>query len=398
MNTDSGERGSGLRDLARVLQSRGAAVGSGGADFLAAVSWNDEEELSELLRAARADGVAMVTVGARSRLGRMGMPDASARRVRLDGSGCRGILALDSEALWLRVRAGTTLREAQQAAAEKGLRLAGVAPEDPGTVGGWLAVTARIPDPLLASPIPPALGVAAVLPDGTPWRSIIAPRAACGPDGGALFFGTGGAFGVLTEAALRLDPPGALRQRMCLHLSQPALAGEVLRQAVLGPLAPVEGRALIWVDGRGARVEVVFEGPAGLVEEALRALRDHAELAGARELRSGDGVPLPAGEDGPPARGVRWSQLSKVLAEFNLPAVDALMLDRPESGGCRLRVLGGDAAALAVRLRLFLDPDGRRRQARAAEFEWLRRVKRELDPGGLLNPQALPWLEREVCA
>lgn len=397
MAADETNRLPGSRELRRVLPALPAAAGDG-AGFAAAVGCATAEEISELLRAARADGVALVSAGARSLLGRMVPAEAGARRILLDTTACRGVLALDAEALLLRVRAGTPLPQARAAAEEAGLRLVGVEPSDPGTVGGWLATTARIHDPVLALPVSPALGISSVLPDGTAWRSITSPRSACGPDLGALFFGTGGAFGVLTEAALRLAPGGSERKRISVQLNQPVQAAEVLRRAALGPLPPAEGSALIWVDGRGARVELGFEGTAGLVEEAVRELREHLKSITARELRSGEDAPLAVAKDLPVAGGVRWSRLERVITEFNLPLVDALMLDRPEVSGCRLRVLGGEPASLAARLRRFLDPDGERGRARAAEFERLRRVKRELDPGSLLNPQALPWLEREVLA
>lgn len=398
MASDETNRLPGSRELARVLPGLPPAAPGEAMGFAAAVSCATAEEISEVLRAARADGVALVCAGARSLLGRMAPAEAGARRLLLDTTACRGVLALDGEALLLRVRAGTPLQQAQAVVEEAGLRLVGIEPSDPGTVGGWLAMTARVRDPVLALPVSPALGLATVLPDGTAWRSITSPRSACGPDLGALFFGTGGAFGVLTEAALRLAPSGAERRRVSMQLSQPAQAAEVLRQAALGPLPPAEGRALIWVDGRGARVELAFEGAAGLVEEAVQALRDHMKAVSARELRGGEDAPLVVAGDSRLAGGVRWSRLERVLTEFNLPVVDALVLDRPEISGCRLRVLGGEPASLGARLRRSLDPDGEQGRARAAELERMRRVKRELDPGSLLNPQALPWLEREVLA
>jgi FAD/FMN-containing dehydrogenase len=268
---------------------------------------------------------------------------------------------------------------------------------DNGTAGGWLSMTDRIPDPLLGTPSPPALGLAVVFPDGASWRSIDVPRSACGPELNALFYGTAGAFGVVTEATLRLVPPGAERQCAVWHLLQPASAAEMLRQMALGSLPPVEAQAILWVDGRGTRLQAVFEGAKGLVREALRDGQERARAAGARELRdAGDERIDPPAEL--PAAAVRWSQLDEVLSKLYLPAVDALVLDRPEIAGCRLRLIGGDPVDLRMRLRRALDEDGERARRRLAQFERLRRLKREWDPGALLNPHALAWLEREATA
>src|SRR5207245_2242885 len=78
---------------------------------------------------------------------------------------------------------------------------------DISTVGGWVSTRSagqlstkygNIEDMLLA--------FEAVLPGGRMVRTRPVPRAACGPDLRALFLGSEGTLGILTEATLRIHP------------------------------------------------------------------------------------------------------------------------------------------------------------------------------------------------
>jgi hypothetical protein len=102
--------------------------------------------------------------------------------------------------------------------------------------------------------------------------------------------------------------------------------------------------------------------------------------------------PDPAGVGGAALLAApRWSQLAGLLREgLPLRSLERLVLDRAEPAGCRLRVWGGLDPAVVQAIGRSLDPGGRQAAARQASRELLARIRAELDPDGLVNPQAWP--------
>jgi FAD/FMN-containing dehydrogenase len=360
----------------------------------------DARALAALLSAARAERAPVVVVGRGSRLGagaglrEAGLHDGS--YLALSTAGLAGVLESRSESLWLRARAGAPLSEIVARAAEHGLRPVGVAPDDPGSLGGWLARTARVPDAITGLDQPAALSVEGLLADGTPISSLAAPRAACGPELASLLLGHGGAFGVLTAARVKLEPIPERRLLLELAFADAAAALELFQALALHDFPPRRAE-LELAPGREARLRVCVEGDAELARRAQEDVRRAGEALGGRaeELDLARGWPDAAGaypglEAWASHAAIARGLAAGLAAPFGLSAPGGLRLDRPDLHGCRLRLTGGEAARAGAQARLLraLDPGGREARAAADERELLGRLRTRLDPDGLLNPQA----------
>ncbi|HOX46651.1 MAG TPA: FAD-binding protein [Myxococcota bacterium] len=354
----------------------------------------DPQAVGVLLAAARAERAPVVVVGEGSRLGSgAGLPAGG--YLALSSARLSGVLESEPGSLWLRAGAGTPLRELAARAAELGLRPVGVEPDDPGSLGGFLARTARVADPITGLDQPAALSVEGLLADGTPIASLAAPRSACGPEYASLLLGHGGAFGVITAARVKLEPLPERRLVLGLTFVDPAAALELFRALPLHDFPPRRAE-LELAPGREARLLVCLEGDAELAGRALADVRRAGEAQGgqgeeleqARGWLGGAGAPdgLEAWvSHGAVARGLA----SGLAAPFGLAGPALVRLDRPGLNGCRLR-LAAPRAGGPDRLRRALDPEGREARAAADERELLGRLRARLDPDGLLNPQALP--------
>jgi alkyldihydroxyacetonephosphate synthase len=163
-------------------------------------------EVSRLLSWASANGVAVTPRGAGSSV--TGAPLPMKGGISLDMSAMRSMLTLDEINLLVRVEAGMigyTLEEELNARgytlnhSPQSLRLS--------TVGGWVATRATGQfssrwggiENLIAA-------LTVVLPTGELAEAKLAPRAAVGPELYQLFVGSEGTLGVVTDATLKIFP------------------------------------------------------------------------------------------------------------------------------------------------------------------------------------------------
>jgi len=399
------------RFLCAVAESLGEkrvsrdGAGSGLALQPAAVLWpHSASAVSKVLRAARVHKVAVVACGTGSRLPGMLAAMAAGRFVLLSLRDLAGVHRVEPEALWLEAGAGTPLADVQRAAQRVGCALAGFEDAEPGSVGGWLGRAEGLPDPILGLVQPAVLGLEAVLPSGEIVSSVPTPRSACGPDAFASLVGTGGVFGVITRAILKLSPEGGQRRTLALSFARLESACAWAR-GVHGSTYPPR-RAELWVDrvfGQEPptfRAVALFAGHEQLVEASLRYCgRKGGEL---------EGTPLPespAWEKGASPAGelahgwIRWSRLGPALGALDgrIGVPSRVVVDRLSPMGGRLRVFSvqpdpaGEVRSDSQRelddLLAELDPQ---MQASGACWQAFSRLKVALDPDGLINPQAWP--------
>jgi FAD/FMN-containing dehydrogenase len=368
---------------------------------LAAFFPEDPSEVSILLQTARAEKVKVVSCGACSRA-------HAAMQKRLPAEGyvaiglqnLAGVEEVQSDSLWMSVRAGTPLDAVRRSAEEHGLQLpemSGAA--DGGTVGGWLSVYGSVDGAILSTDQPAVLSVEAVLPTGNLVRSVPVPRAATGPDLFSVFLGTWGGFGIITRATLKLQPLSERRALAGFHFSSTGRALEVMR-SVTGRIWPPRAARMI-IEGeagrRKARLAMSFEGEQSLAEVAGKYFRAEARRAGGTAAGT-DEVRSWLSEQ--PAQGrschggfVRWSEVSGLQRklEARLGRVERLLLDRPGLTGCRLQVvLGEGQEGKPEEFQNLLDPQGSAGAAVDSARDFLTRVRDRLDPDGLVNPHAWP--------
>jgi FAD/FMN-containing dehydrogenase len=352
----------------------------------------DSDEVAEVLRVARLEGVPVVVVGQGTRLPAFVRPPEGAY-LELATTALAGVQEIRPEALWVRAWAGTPLAVLQAEAARHGLRLQGVEPGDRGSPGGFLALHARLADPVQGCDQPASLALQGVLADGTRIHGPAAPRAACGPDLAALLCGYRGALGVVCGATLKLEPVPERCLALGVLFDEPGRALAFFSRLALRDFPPRRASLRI-APGQPARLELVQEGPARLATAALGELSRTARDEGGRleepaaPIRA---VAGPATQEFDLRAFVRWSRLEPDLrppAGVDRPA--AMLLERPGPHGCwlGLRWLDGDTARQAEAWLGALDPAGREVRALADEREFLERMRRRLDPEGLFNAHA----------
>ncbi|MBN2497411.1 MAG: FAD-binding oxidoreductase [Deltaproteobacteria bacterium] len=358
-------------------------------------------ELGLALEAARKEGLRVAVCGAGSRLGAREARRLGGQELALlDLRELSGPIEIRPASLWMAARAGTPVAELFERAARMACRPVGLEESDPGTLGGFLSSAASMPDRILGIPQPPVLALEAVLPSGKVIRSLASPRAATGPDVFSLLLGTGGAFGVICSALVKLEP--LPERRLLIGFRFPGLerALAAVRWTVSRGLPPAA--CSVVADGeagrRKVRLWVRFEGQARLSAHATRAFQAEAERLGGKlqELdQVRDWEAELAAWRAELAAPVRWSELTRALrAADRLPdgGYARAVLDRPEPTGCRLRLepAGKLDAAGRKAWQAGLDPDGAQAAAVDAARSRLAAVRAELDPQGLLNPQSWP--------
>ena len=197
----------------------------------------DAAAIEELLRWAHRTKTPVVPFGGGSGVCRHIEADDM---VVVDLSRISGVVDLDERARVVRVRAGTNGGQLQSALAENGLML-GHQPQsiDISTVGGWVATRAcgqmsagygGIDDAVVA--------LDAVLPTGSTIRVDHSPRSSRGPEFTSLMIGSEGAFGIVTEATLRVYPIPEERRGVALrfdHMADGVAACRKLAQSTLHP-------------------------------------------------------------------------------------------------------------------------------------------------------------------
>lgn len=405
-------------------------------------------EVAAVLAACHGSGTPVVTQGGTT--GLVHGADAGDDEVILSLERLRRILSVDPIQRVLVAEAGVPLEAAQQAAAEQGLLLpVDLGARGSATLGGMVATNAGGNKVLRHGMMRESvLGLEAVLADGTVLSSLnrlIKNNA--GFDLKQLFIGSEGTLGVVTQVVLRLREASPGRQMALLALADEAAVAPLLRQldrAAAGQLAAFE---VMWPDyyrlvttppaisrpplpqdhplyvlievtspaegGGEALAELLAPAlEAGLIADAMLAASER-ECAALWELR--DDV-AQMGRGGPPqgydvslplahtcayvsqttgAIRARWPQAQvwsfghlgdgNVHLVVQVPGLDETgraELDRRVYDP--LRALGGSISAehgIGSEKKAWL---GHSRSP--AEIALMRRLKRSLDPRGILNP------------
>lgn len=217
----------------------------------------DTEGVAHCLRIAAANGLALIPQGANTGLVAGSTPDGSGTQLVLSLDRLRGF-SLDRDNRSARVGAGMRLSELNAKLAPDGMCLPIDLGADP-SIGGMIATNTGGARFLRHGDMRAnLLAMTAVLPGGQVvrmGRGLLKDNT--GPDWKHLLVGTSGAFGVVTEAEIRVSP---VPRETAVALLAPADAGAVL------PLLR-EAEALF------GETLSAFEG---MSREAVRAALDHA--------------------------------------------------------------------------------------------------------------------------
>jgi len=210
--------------------------------------------------------------------------------IALDLTDLAGIVAVDDESMLLDVRAGTWGDDLESELRARHGATLGHWPQSIAlsTVGGWVACRSagqystrygKIEDMVV--------GLEVVLADGSVIRTGgAAPRAAVGPDLSAIFLGSEGTLGVVTEARLRLHPapPAERRGAWSFDSFEHGLDAcrRILRRgatpAVLRLYDHRESKRSFELEGRHALI-VLDEGDAHLVDAVMAVIEEECGAA-----------------------------------------------------------------------------------------------------------------------
>jgi glycolate oxidase FAD binding subunit len=190
-------------------------------------------EVADVVRGAAQDGLALVARGGGTRQDWALPPQRL--DVILEMRGVCGLVEHASGDLVAVVRAGTPLREVQEALRPAGQQLALDEPLPGATIGGTVAVNASGPRRMLYGTVRDLLiGVTVVRADGVVARAggkVV--KNVAGYDLGKLVAGSYGTLGVITECAFRLHPLPAAVRYVTAPAADPEAAGYAVA-AVLG--------------------------------------------------------------------------------------------------------------------------------------------------------------------
>ena len=210
-----------LHDAARSVP---AAFAIGGALPKRIERPESREALSELLRGAARDGLAIVPWGGGVSLPRERAPERY--DLAIDTTGRDRVVEYEPEDFTLTAEAGGTIASLRARLAARGQELPLEAPfAARATLGGVLATTARGPRRLrFGAPRDRILGARYALADGTLVRTggkVVKNVAGYGIH--RLLCGSRGALAILVEASLKLAPAPATRAALLFALDPPAL-------------------------------------------------------------------------------------------------------------------------------------------------------------------------------
>ena len=369
-------------------------------------------EVSAVLAAACADGLAVVPRGAGTKLGWGNRP----RRLDLvlDTTRLDTLVEHAAGDLILVTGAGRPLSTLQQDVAGSGQRL-GIDPARSGTIGGTVATGTSGPMRLRHGAVRDlVIGMTLVRADGVVAKSggkVV--KNVAGYDLAKLLTGSFGTLGVITEVAFRLHPVPRERRWATVAVDGAPAAQAAVQVLVHTQLAPVAVE-VDWADGRGA-VSALLEGHAEATDECAAtvardlghgaAVADHAphwwggdlaptrdgdpgrrtlvrvthEVAGTGRLLAavtslGRQPGVTAAYRGSPAVGVGWVVLDGPAAAVG-PSVEGLRAEAV--------AVGGTAVVLEA-------PDDVRHQldvwGPATALDLMRSVKQRFDPTGILAP------------
>ncbi len=300
---------------------------------------------------ARSVAEVCITLAAASRFGghvRLG-PAQGPDEVGLRLDALVGITDVDPTSGLVRAEAGVTVSSLEARLADAGL-----------TLGAALLATpeARIGAAIAAGAWPgAAMRLEAVLPDGTPLCTPLAPRRATGPDPDALLHGLNDRLAVLVAAVLRLDPRA--QQSRVEHVKGP-------------PSALLEAMRVLLRDHRlDVELSATSDGQELTVEVSGDDARFDTGLALLASLRAVGAVSVTGGLPAPPLGRTEvagWRRLQSRVA-----AGGPVWLHRIGRHGAWLRP----------------GPQG------AIDDPWLAQARAALDPGAVLRHDDAPLRRRK---
>lgn len=263
----------------------------------------DESDVSAVLEWASGAGVAVIPYGGGSSVVGGVTPDVGAQydgTVSLDLQRLDGVLEVDQVSRAARVQAGILGPALAESLRGHGLSLRHYPQSyEFSSLGGWIATRSgghyatgrtRIDDFVEA--------VRVVSPSGA-WQTLRVPSSGAGPDPVRLALGSEGAFGVITEAWVRLDPRPAFTASAAVHFDGLAAALAAVRTLAQSDLAPSNLRLL---DREEAATSFVHDGSAevlmlgfessdhevdGRLQAALECCADHGGIASAGSSGTG---------------------------------------------------------------------------------------------------------------
>jgi glycolate oxidase FAD binding subunit len=357
------------------------------------------DEVSEVLRAAAADGRTVVPVGGRSKLGWAAPPESC--DLVLDLTGLDRIVEHVAGDLTVVAEAGVRLADLQSALAGAGQQLGLDPPEEGATLGGVVSANASGPRRLRYGTTRDLLiGITVVLADGTVAHAggkVV--KNVAGYDLGKLFTGAHGTLGVVASTTWRLHPVPPARRVVTLDLADAADAGPLAVTLARSTLTPSAVELVGTADG-AARLVVLFESIAESVTDQARSAV--ALLGGGEESDDvpGDLGRRPGGADDVVLRLAHVpAGLAPVLAA--LPPGTAVSA-HAATGVTYAALPAEDAAEALPRIRAAIAPhDGTAVVLRAPDdvrgrldhwgpvgdsLDLMRRVKERFDPERRLSP------------
>jgi glycolate oxidase FAD binding subunit len=228
-------------------------------------------EASAVMRAAAAEGMAVVPRGTGSRLD-WGSPPARCDLV-VDTGRMNQVLEHTAGDQVVQVQAGVRLDQLARVLAQAGQRLALDPPSGAGTVGGVLATGAAGPLRLrYGTGRDLLIGITVVRADGTVARSggkVV--KNVAGYDLGKLFAGSYGTLGLIAEATFRLHPAPGAACYVTLDCADAEAADAATAVAADSPLTPSASEIDRQARGAPVRVGILLEGdPDGVAERSGR--------------------------------------------------------------------------------------------------------------------------------
>ncbi|WP_432988101.1 FAD-binding oxidoreductase [Dactylosporangium sp. CA-233914] len=226
-------------------------------------------QVAGVVRDAARDGLALVARGAGTRQDWALPPQRL--DVILEMGGVCGVVEHAAGDLVAIVRAGTPLREVQEALRPAGQQLALDEPIPGATVGGTVAVNASGPRRMLYGTVRDLLiGVTVVRADGVVARAggkVV--KNVAGYDLGKLVAGSYGTLGVITECAFRLHPLPAAARYVRARTESPDDAGRAVAAVLAAQVVPSALEVDLTAGGGAPEVTALVEGvPAGVERRA----------------------------------------------------------------------------------------------------------------------------------
>jgi glycolate oxidase FAD binding subunit len=357
------------------------------------------DQVSEVLRAAAADGRTVVPVGGRSKLTWAAPPESA--DLILDLTGLDRIIEHVAGDLTVVAEAGVRLTDLQAQLGEAGQLLGLDPPENGATLGGVVSANASGPRRLRYGTTRDLLiGITVVLADGTVAHAggkVV--KNVAGYDLGKVFTGAHGTLGVVASTTWRLHPVPPARRVVTLELTDAAAAGPLSIALGCSTLTP-SAVELIGHAGAAARLVVLFESIAESVDAQARAAVDL--LGGGEES---DDLPedfgrRPGGADDVLLR-LAYAPAALSSAVGALPAGTAVAA-HAATGVSYAALPAGEAVEVLPRLRAALAPhDGTAVLLRAPDhvrdrldhwgpagdsLDLMRRVKERFDPERRVSP------------